>query len=265
MDPLIALIGLDADVQGAVTPLLKGRSIHYPMPPRMYSVDGALYVESAKVQEKWLRPQGVIFYGYFPKAQMERRAMALSNTPTFPDVQATIQHDDKAISLMLAMKADPCPVGVPRGFIPNHTATAVKAEQVFKWGDAHCGHNKARGTVVPAHSSTVEPFIEGLSERILVVGTKAWHLRYHSTDWRKNVGGTVEEVVPADWPLISRTLVITQNLGLAVAGVDYVRPLNGAPPVLLEVNAYPELSQGQGAIEAFAALARAWEAEIDLS
>ncbi len=236
--------------------MLEARIVAYPAVPRLYSIDGRVRVESASVADKWLEPRGVVFYGYFDDAAPARRALALASTPTFPDVGATLPLDDRAIALLLASRADV--PGPGRGYAPAGIALTMEDEHVLKWGHRHCGEDKARvaGRVDLAHDSIVEPFVHGRSERILLVGEHAWHLRYESPDWRKNVGATVT-TIEADVALVTRARRTARALGLAIAGIDYVVHDDGTA-TLLEVNAYPGLEDVPEAADAFVELLADW-------
>ena len=212
-------------------------------------------VESASISGRWLEPRGVVYYGYFEDAGVARRALALGATPMFPDVGATLPLDERAVALLLASRADE--PGPPRGYVPAGLELTLEREQVLKWGNRHCGEDKVRaiGSVQVTNAAVIEPFVEGRSERVLVVGEHVWHLRYESSDWRKNVRATVEEIAP-DAKLVARARQTARHLGLAIAGVDYVVGESGA--TLLEVNAYPGLDDVPAAVEAFVELARGW-------
>jgi hypothetical protein len=252
---LLVTIGLDPALVDSLRQRLEARVVAYPAVPRVYSVDGQVRVESASVTGRWLEPGGVLFYGYFEDAGPARRALALASTPTFPDVGATLPLDERAMALLLALRADGRLSG--RGFVPSGVAVTVESEHVLKWGNRHCGEDKARvtGKVDPVGDAVIEPFVAGRSVRMLIVGDKAWQLHYESNDWRKNVGATIT-VADVDLGLLARTRRTVDRLGLALAGVDYV--VTGTDAVLLEVNAYPGLEDLPDASEAFLGMAESW-------
>jgi hypothetical protein len=252
---LLVTVGLDAGLVEQLRGALEARLVAYPAVPRIYSLEGRVFVESATVTGRWLEPRGVVYYGYFDDAAEVRRALALGTTPTFPDLRATLVLDERAMALLLALRADEA--RSRRGFVSPGIEVRLEREHVLKWGNRHCGDDKARavGSIIIRNASVVEPFVEGSSERILLVGDHAWHLRYESTDWRKNVGATVTRIEP-DEELVDRARRTSQRLGLAVAGVDYVVGTKGA--TLLEVNAYPGFDDVSDAEVAFVDLAKSW-------
>ena len=252
---LLVTIGLEAGLVEQLRGALEARLVAYPAVPRIYSLEGRLLVESATVAGRWLEPRGVVYYGYFDDAGDARRALAVAATPTFPDVRATLPLDERAIALLLALRVDESESR--RGFVPRGVEVNLEREQVLKWGNRHCGDDKARavGPTGIENAAVVEPFVEGSSERILLVGDHVWHLRYESTDWRKNVGATVTRIEPND-ELVARARRTAQRLGLDVAGVDYIVGAKGA--TLLEVNAYPGFDDVPGAAVAFVDLVKRW-------
>jgi len=255
---LLVTIGLDAALVTALEQTLEARIVAYPAIPRAFSIDGRVLIESARVAGRLIEPRGVLFYSYFdaPDAAIVRRALALSDVPTFPDVTRTIHLDDKAVGLVAALEA-----GVPRlprGYVPAGEIPSFAGERVLKWGHRHCGEDKVRaasGFVVP-QPALVEPFVEGTSERVLLIGDHAWHLRYESADWRKNVGATITTLAAPEPALLDAARRVATHLGLLVAGIDFL--VRDGVPYLLEVNAYPGLDDVPDAPAAFVGHAEEW-------
>ncbi|MDP3277592.1 MAG: hypothetical protein Q8Q09_20565 [Deltaproteobacteria bacterium] len=257
MDPLLVVVGLDEVLVARLRLSLAARVVSYPNVPAMYSLDGQLYVSSASVAGRWLAPNGLVYYSYFENVRDARLAIALSDTPSFPDARATVLLDDKDLALIQCLRADRDGPAVARGYVPAHTAVAFDGTRVLKSGDLHCGLGKslAHRECTPEHSSVCEPFFEGTSERVLLVGDRVWQLRYESDDWRKNVRATVREV-PLDSRLVQRAQATAQRLGLELAGIDYLRTKAG--DFLLEVNAYPALDDLAAVGDAFVEQVTQW-------
>jgi hypothetical protein len=240
--------------------------IAYPGVPHMYSLDGKLRIESVSVTGKFLEGvRGVIYYRYFPNAEFARRAIALSDVPTFPDVRSTILLDDRVNALVAALRFDTGP-RLPRGYFQSGK---LMGDYVAKWSDEHAGEGKARtnlGFVLP-DPAIVEPFVHGRSERILLIengfgGYSVWHLQYESADWRKNVRGTVSRVERINASLVDRAVAIARGLRLDMAGVDFIVDPVENKAYLLEVNAYPGFEGVPEAAEAFAKSAIAWAGDL---
>jgi len=254
---LLVTVGLDSPVAEALSSRLDARVLSYPGIPHGYSIDGKVLIESPRVVGRMLEPFAVVFYSYFnsPEADAFRRALALSDVPTFPDVRRTLPLDDKVIGLVMALGSN-IP-SLPRGYV-NKGLTPFNGERVFKWGNAHCGEGKVKTTAgfLLESPAIVEPFIEGISERILVVGQEAWHLRYESEDWRKNVRSTVTVLDQPNAVLLDLALRTTEHLQLTVAGVDFIT--KDGVSFLLEVNAYPSLDEVPDAQKAFVDNVESW-------
>jgi glutathione synthase/RimK-type ligase-like ATP-grasp enzyme len=163
------------------------------------------------------------------------------------------------LALVLAARTDDR--HVVRGFAPAGQDLKFDGERVFKWSNRHCGDNKAKhdSSFLAPEPAISEPYFEGTSERILIVGKHEWHLRYESADWRKNVGGSVSALPSIDRALADRARRTCSALDLSVAGVDYLITAQG--PILLEVNAYPGLTDAPGAEDAFVEEALRWWSE----
>ena len=205
---------------------------------------------------KYHEPRGVLYYCYFDNAVVARRALALADTPTFPDIRKTIMHDDKVMSLIAAVGVD-SEKGLLRGYA-DELGKVAEEPLVLKWGDWHCGEGKSLCIGVEptfTEPSLVEPFVHGESHRILIVGGHVWQLRYDSLEWRKNVNSEITRV-DVDSDLSERSCKIARGLGLDVVGIDYI--LNDEGASLLEVNAYPGLDQVKEAEDAFIGMAISW-------
>src|SRR5208282_3182061 len=116
----VACIGLDPQYVDVARDCLAGRALTmvYDVPPRMGSHMGRLFAESPSIAGKMLLTDRVVWYSYFstPIAADARKAIALSNAPSFPTVRKAILHDTRALSLILATEADPGPK-LARGFV----------------------------------------------------------------------------------------------------------------------------------------------------
>lgn len=106
----IACIGLNEPDVEAIKAQYHGPVLVYDVPPKMFSDLGSLYAESPTISGKWLLVEKVVWYGYYPvdtRAPEARRAIALSHARSFPDMGRAILHDDRALSLIQAVQANP--------------------------------------------------------------------------------------------------------------------------------------------------------------
>lgn len=256
----IVSIGLEDDVVEEIAKQSGHKIQSFPQPPRIYAVNGKACVLHPHIMDHYFEPDFVLWYGYFediddPKRndliRGSRLALAISNTPTFPDVRTTLPWDDKMLSVVLAVTVDESspPRGLyprslfpanPRGFTPN---------TVLKWGNGHCGDGKQLFVTgqeecgARSGDMLTEPFVEGRSYRILIVDQYLCQLEYESADWRKNVKGTVRLCETVNFNMALRAQEIAGHYCLSVAGIDFVQADENEPPMLLEVNAYPSLEQ----------------------
>ncbi len=259
--PLIS-IGLDHHIVESIKAEV-GHVIDYQYLPDIYSVNGVSYVQSQSGTH-YIRPCGILYYCYFDSPGCQRRSLALSDTPTFPDVRQTIHHDDKVLSLIAARTAD-AGLGygfpgddVPRGFASEEIHVSIETPLVAKWGQWHCGDGKkiCDGNIDVPEPSILEPFIKGESHRILIVGHSSWQIYYESDDWRKNVNSKITILNKPDYKLVERALRIKEHLRLGVVGIDFI--VNDTGSYLLEVNAYPGLDQVPEAEAEFIKYAVSW-------
>lgn len=230
-----------------------------PVVPRVFARSGQTFIESYQTPGRFLQPNIVLWYGYFPNSTIARQALAVSNTPTFPNVRRTLPWDDKMLSVVMVQEVDE--KTVPRGYLPptasGYPEPSWDRNTVLKWGNSHCGENKIllRDGIEPLiveatlNSLLSEPFVDGESHRILIVGDHTSQLVYDAVDWRKNVNGKITKLRTVDPDLSERTHKITGHYGLAIAGVDYVIGRMGT--MLLEVNTYPSLDEDDEAREHF--------------
>ena len=105
MSKLLITIGLDEHLVARIREAVDARVVSYPDVPKACAMDGQVQVESHRVVGRWLEPDGVIYYSYFEGVENTRRAIAVANTPSFPDMRTAIQHDDRVLSLLLATRA----------------------------------------------------------------------------------------------------------------------------------------------------------------
>lgn len=261
MRPIIS-IGLDPHVVEAISQKINRYISDYQHLPDIYAVNGESYIQSQSGSH-YIRPVGILYYCYFESPENHRRALALADTPTFPDVRQTIHHDDKVLSLIAARNADHGELDVPRGFTHENQTINLKSPLVAKWGKWHCGDGKkiCEEYIDVPEPAILEPFIEGESYRILIVNHEVWQIKYESDDWRKNVNSKITVLDKPDSVLADRAVNIANKLNLKVCGIDFI--VNDTGAYLLEVNAYPGLYQVPKAEESFINFAAAWASTLE--
>lgn len=119
---------------------------------------------------------------------------------------------------------------------------------VLKTGNLHRGEGKhliREGDALPEWEgwATAEPFFEGQSCRVLIIGDQHFGIRYDNpSSWIKNAAGADVEM----WPEIPRAAVehalrVHRYFGLEMSGIDYIIGAGGAVH-FLEYNQFPGIS-----------------------
>lgn len=252
----IVSIGLEDDVVAEIQKRSGHKILSFPTPPRIYAKEGKAYVIHPHIMDHYFAPDFVLWYGYFedpsdPKRNAiirgSRLALAISNTPTFPEVRTTLPWDDKMLAVVLAITVDE--ISPPRGLFPPPNPVQSTPNTVLKWGNSHCGEGKQLLVTGQEESQAcvgdvlAEPFVEGRSYRILIVDNYLCQLEYKSADWRKNVQSSIKTCETVNFNMALRAQEIASHYCLSVVGIDFVQADENEPPMLLEVNAYPSLEQ----------------------
>lgn len=252
MNDVTAIIGLDRDIAETIRARVRSldnRVLIYDTIPDGYSESGLLFLRHPTVVDRWVIPSCVIYYSYFDNAIGLRKTLAFSKTPTWPPVDKTIIHDDKDLSLIhwgYHNKSN-------RGYVPKgvNVESFNSLKRVGKQGDNHCGDGKflIRPTdlpFTPKENTLIEPFIEGESYRVLVLGDRIWVIHYQSRDWRKNVDSTQTVIDAQYWDRVICKAVAkytsdAKRLGLPVVGFDFIH--TGDEGIAIELNCYPGIPE----------------------
>jgi hypothetical protein len=169
--------------------------------------------------------------------------LALWGGPCLPNAHAMMDCRLKLPCLVRALKltkfGDP-----PRGYASPGVEYPTDVERVAKWGNWHCGENKARfqqATVVE-ESSVVERFLCGQAVRVVIIGGRHWQIKLEGDDWLKSIHHPTAALMQVDSDLLDDTRSVAQGLGLEVAANDYIITDDGIPH-LLEVNHIPNVTR----------------------
>jgi len=121
---------------------------------------------------------------------------------------------------------------------------------VLKTGNVHRGENKylintKSDIPVWKGEASAEPFFNGESYRILIVGDKAFAIKITNDEsWIKNTIGGDTHVVPEPiYGLINHARKVADAFHLELAGVDYIVTPNDF--YFLEINTFPGLDYGE--------------------
>lgn len=148
---------------------------------------------------------------------------------------------------------------MPRGCLAPGQTIERATDTVAKWGNWHCGENKARfvGPFTADEPTIVEPFIAGEAVRIALVGDRAWQIRLAGDSWLKSIHHPGAAFMPIDDELLADARALSAGLGLEVIGVDYMVGADGDRH-LLEVNHAANVTVFPEIREAFLDLVAAW-------
>ncbi|QDT90059.1 ATP-grasp domain-containing protein [Gimesia algae] len=242
MNENICLIGFDEPEIEILKQQISGRVIAHPSLPGFRVEDGQLYVdnESGGWQS---RVDRVIFHGIFESDAELFVALALWGGPCFPDPLGMLNCRDKHACLVRALSQTQFP-GFGRGYVPAGGSVKLETEQVAKWGNWHCGENKARvqGEWSAEFSSTLEPFYPGNAVRVVLLGDEVFQIQLTGDDWLKSIHDPTADFMNVDADLAEDTRALAQYFNLPVIANDYVVGEDGEK-YLLEVNHIPNVTR----------------------
>jgi hypothetical protein len=132
---------------------------------------------------------------------------------------------------------------IPRGYADRGTSVVAETEHVAKWGNWHCGEDKARfsGAWTADQPILFEEYLEGEAVRIVLVGKRAWQVRMAGDGWLKSIHHRDADFMPIDHELLDDSRRIAAHFRLEIVGVDYIVGVDGSRH-LLEVNHVPNVT-----------------------
>jgi hypothetical protein len=239
MDERVLIVGFDTLEAAELTKRLPFDCVSHESLPRIVVERGQLFVESPR-SSRYLRISRVIFHGIFEHDLEFLAGLALWGGPCFPNPAALMDCRLRLPCLVRALRYSRFG-GEPRGFATTHGEYTAECESVAKWGNWHCGENKARftGSWTAAEPTLFEPFISGEAVRVVIVGEPR-QIRLTGEGWLKSVHGTGAAFMPADPDLVADTHAIQRGLRLDILANDYM--LSESGPYLLEVNHIPSVT-----------------------
>jgi hypothetical protein len=229
--------------------------------PRLLLDGGVLHVER-RGGPGWLPVSHVLFHSIYADDLEPQAALALWGGPCLPSAAAMMDCRLRLPCLVRALRYTRFG-GPPRGFISAGAAYAAPdgAERVAKWGNWHCGENKARFSGV-WHASDdagclIEPYVPGEAVRVALIGDRAFQVRLSGPDWKKSIHDGAAELMEPDPELVADARAVQAGFGLEVLANDYVISPDGAK-FLLEVNHIPNVDRFPAIRDAYCDLAVDW-------
>lgn len=245
----ILIVGIEAAQVEDLTEMLRpfsDQSLICEALPRLALEGERLYAESPR-SGRWLEVDRVIFHGIYAEDEDFLSALALWAGPCFPKPAPMLAVRRRLASLLAALRLTRFP-GARRGYLSREARFDFSRESVAKWGNWHCGEDKARfqGFFEAPENCLVEPFVKGEAVRLVLVDEPR-QVRMTGSGWLKSIHGPGAELMAVCPELQADSLEIQRGLGLDILANDYIIGPEG--PVLLELNhipsvtAFPELWQ----------------------
>ncbi|AKT41114.1 ATP-grasp domain-containing protein [Chondromyces crocatus] len=199
--------------------------------------------------------QGVLYFADVRDKDLERhtlRLLAEHAIPCWPAPELLLAASERHAALARCVAAGLVDHPVVQA---THTPTPqLPFPYVLKVGEEHRGEGKfliqsARDIPRWEGIASMEPFFQGTSVRVLLVGERAFGARIENAgSWIKNgPGASVEPWTPGE-ALVAHAREAMRVFGLAIAGVDYV--VNAQGFHFIEVNPFPRVGLSKESLAA---------------
>jgi hypothetical protein len=238
----ILLVGLDEPETTELRSRLDRPVLAFESLPRIRVDRGRLLVEHPHAMNHFVPVNRAGFHAIFEDDFDFFAALALWGGPCLPGARGMIDLRHRLPGLVRALSVTGFGK-TPRGYADRGTTVVAESEQVAKWGNWHCGEDKARfsGPWTADQPTLFEDYIEGEAVRIVLVGERAWQVRMAGDGWLKSIHHRDADFMPIDPELLDDTRRLAGHFGLEVVGVDYIVGLDGSRH-LLEVNHVPNVT-----------------------
>jgi hypothetical protein len=241
MKQRICIIGLEPSLATEIKKNYFGPVIYHELIPKFVVNQGKLYIEKNN-GVGMLSVDKVIFHGIFENDFDLITGLSIWDGPCYPNAHAMMNCRLKLPCLARALKFSK--FNSSRGLISPQTSINVKQLTVAKWGNWHCGENKAKfdqGWESP-EAAIIEPFFEGESVRIVSIGSTNLQIKLEGQDWLKSIHDDKAAFMDIDQELLEDTLNIKKAFGMSMIANDYIVGNDGKRH-LLEVNHIPNISR----------------------
>lgn len=253
----LLVVGLDEPEIVDLKQRRGGPAICHALLPEIRIEDGRLLAERAS-GPGMLAVDRVVFHGIFADDYDFLTALALWGGPCLPSARGLLDCRERLPCLARALPLTRFG-GMPRGWARPGQTVERASDTVAKWGNWHCGENKARftGSFTASEPTILEPFIVGEAVRIALVGERAWQIRLAGDSWLKSIHHGDAAFMAIDDELLADARALAAGLGLEVTGIDYMVGADGSKH-LLEVNHAANVTVFPEIREAFLDLVADW-------
>jgi hypothetical protein len=252
----IALVGIEELEYQHIKSNYDGHIIWHQALPKIFIWEGVLFMEKEN-GIGMLPVDKVVYYGIFDNDLDFISGLTLWGGECYPNPRAMLDCRLKIPCLIKALELTK--FGSQRGFVSANTEITIKTDAVAKWGNWHCGENKERISHewTSGHASTLEPFFEGESVRIMNIGEHYWQIKLEGDNWLKSIHPETACFMEIDPDLLEDTKHIKNTLKMDMIGNDYIVMDNGEKK-LLEVNHIPNVTRFENVREAYLSTVTEW-------
>ncbi len=238
----LCIVGLEESEYSEIQQRVEKPLIAHVGLPRIV-VDGEQLLVERRQGPGFLPVSRVIFHGIYEEDLDFIAALALWGGPCLPNARAMMSCRLKLPCLIRAL--DFTRYRMPsRGYAGPDAPFRSDGERVAKWGNWHCGENKERFSDIwrGPEPCLIEPFIEGISVRVVIIGEQVFQIGLDGIDWRKSIHDDRATLMEPDEALVSDTMAVQSGFGLEVIANDYIVTPDGER-YLLEVNHIPNVTR----------------------
>jgi hypothetical protein len=188
-------------------------------------------------------------------------ALALWGGPCLPDARGMMDLRLRLPGLIRALAVTRFG-GIPRSYADRGTTVSAEGPTVAKWGNWHCGEDKARfdGSWTAVVPTLFEEYVDGEAVRIVLVGERAWQVRMAGEGWLKSIHDPGAAFMAIDPELLDDARRLADHFSLRTVGVDYIVVQDGSRH-LLEVNHVPNMTAFPEVREAYLEMVVSWAGE----
>src|SRR4051812_21614369 len=180
----ILLVGLDEPEAAELRSRIDRLVLAFENLPRIRVDRGRFLVEHPHAMDHFVPVGRVAYHAIFEDDFDFLSALALWGGPCLPGARGMMDLRHRLPGLVRALAVTRFG-DIPRGYADRGTTVVAGAEQVAKWGNWHCGEDKARfsGAWTAEQPTLFEDYVEGEAVRIVLVGGRAWQVRMAGDGW----------------------------------------------------------------------------------